>query len=223
MILTTFFLLGVYVLKKAYSMVLISICSFAACKPASFNSNVSKQSPAPQGSSAAAPAAAQKTAVVVDKNLSQPSDHQIVFGQYSIFHLGDGEFDPRSKCASTIEKTDLSGLVFKFSFELLGADSLDIKINTICGIDNGSGSPDLLKLINTNSNSVISEIKLTRAMTSFQFHSPPLTAGSYVVEVDSIYNEGDSFVGKGYDDFIVGGVNITSNTAKIVIKEIKAE
>lgn len=157
---------------------------------------------------------------VIDANRTQANDHQIIFGDNSIFHIGDGDFSPFSDCASSVDRFDLSGTVFKFNFDLTSEDNIDISINTICGLDR---SDNTITLANRINGLVIKSVALKFGSSSFNTSIEGLKPGAYVLQVAS--SKGESRFGRkaDYEDFVVGGVQIKSNSGKIIIRDVLAE
>lgn len=194
------------------SRTLILFLLFAACSETGFKGNSAQQPPA----SSVQPTAT--TTETTDKYRSQVDDHQIVFGADTLFHIGDGNYKPNTNCAAKLDSIDLSGVVFKFSFDLLAKDTIDVVIGTLCGIDDYENSVHLKNLKN---GIVEKRLGLDPTMKSFSFEAKDLEAGSYVIEVISPLDETDGQL--DHDDFAVGRLSVKSTSAKIVIKEIKTE
>ena len=140
--------------------------------------------------------------IVTDVQIDQPSQTDIIFGGTKTFHIGDGDFDSSSACASQVSSYSLKGTRYFFEFEVLtDATTVTASIGMICGVDYDQSSSIYLQSSTDN----LDQKPLTKGQTTADFAAKTLNIGKYTVVVES---RGNANSNNDHDDFIVGQVKI---------------
>ena len=143
---------------------------------------------------------------LTDVQIDQPNQNEVIFGGNKTFHIGDGEFNASSECASEIHAYNLKGTRYFFQFEVLADDTtVDVSIGKICGVDYNESNSIFLQSGATN----LDQKPLAKGQASAAFSTQKLAKGSYTILVES------RAVGaempqqpNDHDDYIVGLVKV---------------
>lgn len=147
----------------------------------------------------------------------QITDQEVMFGSDKVFHIGDNNY-PSSSCKEQIDSYKISGNRYFFEFEVTQPQTtLDIKLNTVCGVDYAGSNNALL----VSGSSVLKKIPLATSASNLNFGQITVDQGRYAIVVESLRNfehirRGDN------DDFLVGKIDVKANK-KIIAGGVRTE
>lgn len=142
--------------------------------------------------------------ILTDVQIDQPNQNEVIFGGNKTFHIGDGEFNASSDCASEIHAYNLKGTRYFFEFQVLANDTVvDVSIGKICGIDYDASNSIVLQ----TSTTTLDQKPLAKGQTSGAFTTQRLNQGTYTILVESRASSDPKDQGD-HDDYIVGQVTV---------------
>lgn len=147
--------------------------------------------------------------VLTDVAVNQPDANDVEFGGDKVFHIGDGNFDPGSECASGVRMHGLKGTSYFFEFEVTQDNThVDIEIKEICGVDYNESNSVILK----GTAGDVQKNPLPKASKNAALTGNGLAKGKYSIVVESrdAGSENASDPGDN-DDFIVGKVHVKAD------------
>ncbi len=143
---------------------------------------------------------------LTEVQIDQPNANEVIFGGNKTFHIGDGEFNASSECATEIHAYNLKGTRYFFEFEVLADDTtVDVSIGKICGVDYNESNSIFLQDGATN----LDQKPLSKAQATAAFTTQKLNKGKFTILVESratgAENPGQP---NDHDDYIVGLVKV---------------
>lgn len=145
---------------------------------------------------------------VIDEETPAPVDTSIVFGNRTVFHIGDDDYGG-SSCQVDISDLEYSGKKYNFYFTVVDdATSVDIQIKKICGVDLLTSNVVTL----FQGGQQIYTVLLTKDQVSLQIPSHILQSGEARLVVESLLNKTEvNIPGGNHDDFVIGDILITAD------------
>jgi hypothetical protein len=144
----------------------------------------------------------------VDTNINiQPSSDVVIGGLGKVFHVGDGQMDPRAGCYFEVSMLSLSGKAFYFSFEVTEDNTqVQISIDKVCGIDY-SGNSVMLIRSDSGGAGPLKQLNITPGASMVSLGSMTLNRGTPT----------------DFDDFVVGNVRIHADKSSIRVGQVTAQ
>ena len=130
----------------------------------------------------------------------------LTFGQGTDFQIGDNTVNPakNADCASRLDKVSLSGPGMRYPIVINAASAtVTIALTDLCGLRQASSNRVRIK------SGAVSRFDQAIAANATRFDIPrtTLAQGTYYIEVESLHNRSRS----GRDDFIIGGISVTTS------------